>query len=148
MSVVTQPASVTESGISDWAGSPLSALHRLAERTLRIPVEQYSDGSSYLVRFEVPDVDPATDLAVSVQADALVVQAQRTDSAPQEHQSEFRYGRFAREITLPPGADVRGVSATYTNGILTIRIGMKPEHQPAADVIDVEIQRQGLVTTH
>jgi HSP20 family molecular chaperone IbpA len=81
MSVATQPASVTESSISDWAGSPLSTVYRLAERPRAIPVEQYSDGSSYLVRLEVPDVDRVTDLAVSVQAGALVVQAQRTDKS-------------------------------------------------------------------
>jgi HSP20 family molecular chaperone IbpA len=116
-------------------------VHHLAERTQPMPVEQYLDGSSYLVRFEAPGLDPATDLAVSVQDGTLVVQAQRTDKAPQGHQSEFRYGRFARHVVLPPGANVRDISAAYCNGILTVRIGMKPEHQPAEDVIDVEIQQ-------
>jgi HSP20 family protein len=140
MSAVTQPASITD-GISDWAGSPLSTMHRLAERPRPIPVEQYQDGSSYLIRFELPDVDPASDLAISAQAGALVVQAQRTDNAPQGHQSEFRYGRYARHVALPPGADVRDISATYRKGILTVRIGMKPEHLPVAGVIDVKIQQ-------
>jgi HSP20 family protein len=76
-----------------------------------------------------------------LEAGTLVVQAQRTDSAPHGYQSEFRYGRFARHITLPGGADVRDVSATYRNGILTVRIGMAPEHQRAARVVDVEIQQ-------
>jgi HSP20 family protein len=141
MSVVIQPASVTESSISDWAGSPLSTVHHLAARPRPIPVEQYQDGSSYLVRFEVPGVDPATDLAVSVEAGTLIVQAQRTDSAPQGHQSEFRYGRYARHVALPPGSDARDVTATYRNGILTVRIGMKPEHQRPVRVVDVEIQQ-------
>jgi len=64
----------------------------------------------------VPRIDPATNLAVRVEAGTLVVQAQRTDCAPQGHQSEFRYGRFARHVTLPGGADVREVSATYPQG--------------------------------
>jgi HSP20 family protein len=49
-------------------------------------------------------IDRATDLAVCVAAGTLVVQAQRTDSAPHGHQSEFRYGRFARHVTLPGGS--------------------------------------------
>ena len=42
-----------------------------------------------------------SDLAVCVEAGTLVVQAQRTGHASQSHQSEFRYGRFARHATLP-----------------------------------------------
>ena len=45
--------------------------------------------------------DRATALAVCVAAGTLVMQAQRTDSAPHGHQSEFRYGRFGRHMTLP-----------------------------------------------
>jgi HSP20 family molecular chaperone IbpA len=141
MSTVTQRVNGTDPSISDWAGSPLSTIHRLAERPRPIAVEQYQDGSSYLVRLEVPGVDPATDLAVSVRAGTLVVQAQRMDFAPQEHQSEFRYGRFARHIPLPPGADARDISAFYRDGILTVRIGTEPGRQLAGDVTDVEILR-------
>ncbi|HTZ93044.1 MAG TPA: Hsp20/alpha crystallin family protein [Streptosporangiaceae bacterium] len=145
MSVMTVPqvpqSTISDRAIADWAGSPLSTIHHLAQRPRPIPVEQYADGSGYLVRFEVPGVDPVSDLAVSVQAGTLVVQAQRTDSAPQGHQSEFRYGRFARSVVLPPGADARDVSATYRSGILTVRIDITPGHQQAADVVDVEIQQ-------
>jgi HSP20 family protein len=141
MSMATESASAMNTCISDWAGSPLSTVHHAAARSWPIPVEEYPDGSSYLVRFEVPGIDPATGLAVAVEAGTLVVQAQRTDSAPEGHQSEFRYGRFARHVRLPGGADVRNVSATYRNGILTVRIGMAPEHQQPARVVDVEIQQ-------
>ena len=133
--------SVMNTSISDWEGSPLSTVHRLAARSWPIPVEQYPDGSSYLVRFEVPGIDPVADLAVRVEAGTLVVQAQRTDAEQLDHQSEFRYGRFARRVTLPPGADVRDVSASYRNGILTVRVGMKPEHQQPARAVHVEIQQ-------
>jgi HSP20 family protein len=139
VNAMTQRVNGTDPNISDWAGSPLSTIHRLAERPGLIAVEQYQDGSSYLVRLEVPGVDPATDLAVSVQAGALVVQAQRTDFAPRQHQSEFRYGRFVRHIPLPPGADASDISATYRDGILTVRIGIEPGRQPAGDVTQVEI---------
>jgi len=94
-----------------------------------------------VVRVEVPGIDLVADLAVRAAAGTLVVQAQRTDAATQAQQSEFRYGRFARRVTLPPGADVRDVSAIYRNGILTVRIGMKPEHQQPARLVDVEIQQ-------
>jgi HSP20 family protein len=141
MGMATDQVSVMNTGISDWVGSPLSTVHHLAARSWPIPVEQYPDGSSYLVRFEVPGTDPVADLAVRVEAGTLVVQAQRTDAALRDHQGEFRYGRFARRVTLPPGADARDVSATYRNGILTVRIGIKPEHQQPDRVVDVEMQQ-------
>jgi HSP20 family molecular chaperone IbpA len=43
------------------------------------------------------------DLAVGMAAGTLVVQAKRTDAASQDHQSEFRYGRFARACQAPAG---------------------------------------------
>jgi HSP20 family protein len=139
--MATEPVSVMNTSISDWVGSPLSTVHHLAARSWPIPVEQYPDGSGYQVRFEVPGIDSVADLAVRVEAGTLVVQAQRTDAAPRDQQSEFRYGRFARRVTLPPGADVRDVSASYRNGILTVRIGMKPEHQHPARLVDVEMEQ-------
>jgi HSP20 family protein len=66
-----------------------------------------------VVRFEVPGNDPVADLAACVAAGTLVLQAQRTDAAPGDQQSEFRYGSSARRVTLPPGADVRDFSATF-----------------------------------
>jgi len=136
----TQPAGAAMTGISDWAGSPISTLHHAPDQPAPIPVEQYADATGYVLRLEVPGIDPATDLTVSVEAGAIIVRAERHDTAPAGRQSEFRYGRLARRIPLPLGADARTVSASYHNGILTVRVGFEPEHQQAPRVIDVEIQ--------
>ncbi len=126
-----------DSSTSDWPGSPLSTLHQLAQPVRSIPVEQYPDEASYVVRFEVPGVDPAQDLTVSVQAGTLTVQIEHPHTGPEDKQSEFQYGRFARSIALPLGADVSDVSATCHNGILTVRIGMRPEYGRDARRIQV-----------
>ncbi len=130
---VTTPVDRT----SDWPGSPLSTLHPLAEQVRSIPVEQYPDGASQVVRFEIPGVDPVQDLTVSVQTGTLTVQAEHRHAGPQDEQSEFQYGRFARSIALPLGADVSDVSATCHNGVLTVRIGMRSEHGRDARRIQV-----------
>ena len=64
----------------------------------------------------VPGIDPVADLAVCGEAGTLVVQAHRTDAAPQDHQSDFRYGRFARRVTLPPRADAAMSRLLTTTG--------------------------------
>jgi HSP20 family protein len=140
MTTATQPAGGAMTGISDWAGSPMSTLHHMPVHPLPIPVEQYADDTGYVIRLEVPGIDPASDLAVSVETGAIVVRAERHDSSPEGCQTEFRYGQLARRIPLPLGADPREVSASYHDGILTVRIGLASEHRQAARVIEVDIQ--------
>jgi HSP20 family protein len=140
MTTIRQPASFAMTGISDWPGSPVSTLHRMPEQPLPIPVEQYADGGGYVIRLEVPGINPATDLTVSVETGVVVVQAERRDSAPEGRQTEFRYGHLARSIPLPLEANARDVSASYHDGILTIRIGFEAEHQQAARTIDIVIE--------
>jgi len=140
MTTTAQPAGAAMTGISDWAGSPVSTLHRTPAQPLPIPVEQYADSTGYVIRLEVPGINPATDLTVSVETGAIVVRAERRDSAPEGRQSEFRYGRLSRRIPLPLGANAGDVSASYHEGILTVRIGFEAEHQQAARTIDIEIE--------
>lgn len=134
--VTTTPVAST----SDWAGSPLSTLHELAHQARSIPVEQYPDGARYVIRLEVPGVDPARDLTVSVETGTLMVRAKRGYTGPKGGQSEFRYGDFARNVALPLGSNIHDVSASCHNGILTVRIGMEPEHQQGAQRIPVQVE--------
>lgn len=124
--------------IDDWAGSPLSTVHRQVSQPHPIPIEQYSDGLTYVIRLELPGIEPARDLEVSVQTGVLSVRAERRDESPAKHDSEFRYGTFARHVALPVGSDTRSVTAAYRNGILTVRIGMENEYQAPPQAVPVE----------
>jgi len=122
----------------DWQGSPLSTIHPAAASMHPIPIEQYPDGSSYVIRLELPGVDAPRDLQVTVQTGILSVRAERRDQTPPAHDSEFRYGSYARHVALPLGSNVRDVTAVYRDGILTIRIGMEPEHDAGPHTVQVE----------
>lgn len=135
--VATTPASST----SDWAGSPLSTLHQLVRQAREIPIEQYPDGADYVIRLEVPGVDPARDLTVSVATGTLTIRAERHPAGPEDAESEFRYGSFARSIALPLGANIDDVSATCRDGVLTVRIGMQPEHLQGGRRVEVQAER-------
>jgi HSP20 family protein len=124
--------------IDDWAGSPLSTVHRQTSQPQPIRIEQYPDGTTYVVRLELPGIEPDRDLEVSVQTGILSVRAERRDQTPVKHDSEFRYGTFARHVALPLGSSAQNVAASYHNGILTVRIGIEPEHQVAPQAIPVE----------
>src|SRR5579862_2739059 len=62
--------------LADWPGSPLSTLHHQAS-TAPIRTEAYVSGGRYVVRFELPGIDPETGLDVSVEAGVLSVHAER-----------------------------------------------------------------------
>ena len=140
MNINANPESATaveEVSGRDWPGAPMSTLHHVTERLLSIPIEQYSDGDDYVIRLEVPGVDPVRDLTVTVETGTLIVRAVRRDDLPDDGQSEFRHGEMSRSVSLPLGANPREVSARCHDGILTVRIGMDPEHRDTARSIPV-----------
>jgi HSP20 family molecular chaperone IbpA len=105
-------------------------------------VEDYVEDGHYVVRAELPGLDPAKDVEVLVRDGVLTVTVERREEHREGKRSEFRYGTFTRSVVLPEGADDTDVVATYTDGILLVRApitGAAPEVRrvpiatPAAD---------------
>ncbi len=136
MTTTVSPAPARE--IADWAGSPISTIHHQQGQPQPIRIEQYPDSADYVIRFELPGIEPARDLQVSVQTGVLSIRAERRDETVVKHDSEFQYGTLARHVALPLGSDVEHVTASYHDGILTVRIELQPEHRTASHVIPVE----------
>lgn len=113
--------------LADWPGSPLSTLHHQAS-TSPIRTEAYVSGGRYVVRFELPGIDPDTGLDVSVEASVLSVHAERPAGDAGKYHSEFRYGLFDSHVKLPAAADTSDITATYENGILEVSVGMEGKH--------------------
>jgi len=140
MSTTTQKEAAALAGTSDWPGSPLSTVHHIVAQARQIPLEQYPEGGAYVFRFEVPGIDPASDLSVSVAAGVLTVRAERVEEAREDRRSEFRYGTLSRSVPLPPGTDARNAAASYHNGILTVRIGFEPEYQGVPHALQIVVE--------
>lgn len=91
-----------------------------------LPVEELRDGDTIVVRAEIPDVDPDKDIEITTDAGVVRIHAHREQKTKQPdgsgYRSEFRYGEFVREIALPEGVEATDITATYTNGILEVRI--------------------------
>jgi HSP20 family protein len=136
MSAPAVPVQESSPDMSDWPGSPLSTLHREPVATLPIRTEEYLSDGRYTVCFELPGIDPAKDLDVSVEAHVLTVHAERHAVAAGKYHSQFRYGLFCSHVTLPAGIDDDDVTATYRNGILEVSVGFESQH--AARQIKVE----------
>lgn len=114
----------------DWLESPLTMLRPLSAQTMR--VEDYVKDGRYVVRAELPGLDPEKNLEVTVSNGILSIKADREERTEDKHRTEFRYGSFARHMALPAGADEDHVQATYDKGILEIMVELKEKPAPQA----------------
>jgi len=89
-------------------------------------VEEFLDDKTLVVRAELPGIDPDKDVDISVIDGALRISAERQEKSEHKgkdsYRSEFSYGSFTRTVKLPEGATEADVTATYTDGVLEIRV--------------------------
>jgi HSP20 family protein len=105
-----------------------------------IPVEEFVEGGKYVVRADLPGVDPDKDIVVSVDNDILTIRGERREEEHDKHRSEVRYGSFARHLQLPKGWKGGDVVATYAKGVLEVSL---PVAQQATEPTRVPIARMG-----
>lgn len=107
----------------------------------RLRLEQLEDDGDLVIRAELPGVDPDEDVDISVQDRTLTISAERREESEDKkegsYRSEFRYGSFARTISLPRGVEADDITASYTDGILEVRIPQPTEPAKGARKIDV-----------
>jgi HSP20 family protein len=103
-------------------------------RAMRLE-DEMKDGM-YEVRAELPGVDPADDIEVTVRDGRLTIKAERAQTSESNGHSEFTYGSFARTVPLPAGADEDDINATYDRGILTVSVPLPDDH-PAEKRVEV-----------
>jgi HSP20 family molecular chaperone IbpA len=110
------------SELFDWfdGGWPALMEWRRGAGTMRI--EDRMDEGHYIVRAELPGVDPEKDIQVTIENGMLTVSAERREDVSEKGRTEFRYGSFRRRVTLPPGSQEDGVQARYQDGILEVTV--------------------------
>lgn len=123
----------------DWfeSESPTMPAFRHIGGTHVIRVEDYTEKGQYVLRAELPGVDPDKDVEITVQDGILTVTAERREDSKDEQRSEFRYGSFTRSLALPAGADEEDVRATYHDGILEVRVSLAEAKQPESKRVPV-----------
>lgn len=131
MSTMAERASHRLADMVDWLESGPSLALRDVDRFVR--VEEFERDGTYVVRAELPGVDPDKDIDVSVEGDYLTIHGERREETREKNRSEFRYGSFSRSLRMPPGADAASVQATYRDGILEVVVPIG-EERPHAKV--------------
>ena len=115
----------------DWLDAPWSAvLPSGLAQTFR--VEDYTEDGTYMIRAELPGIDPDKDVEVTVESGMLTIHAERRVETKHDRHSEFKYGSLTRSVTLPEGADPDSITASYDQGILKVTVPVPEEAKPAA----------------
>ncbi|MDH2430830.1 Hsp20/alpha crystallin family protein [Sphaerisporangium sp. TRM90804] len=117
----------------DWLEAPLAGLRPAVGQAIRF--EDYVLDGRYVLRAELPGVDPDKDVEITLAGGVLTIRAERQHEEKDEHRSEFRYGSLTRSIALPPGTDDRDVKAVYDRGILEVSVKLAEDKQEGRRIL-------------
>jgi HSP20 family protein len=88
-------------------------------------VESLKTADGYVVRFDLPGVDPK-DVDISVEENVLTVKGEREKKFASNGEdgwyNEAAYGKFHRTFGLPKDVDSEAIRATYEHGVLEVKI--------------------------
>jgi HSP20 family protein len=114
------------------------ALEFFEGREKRMRVEEYLEDGTFVIRAELPGVDPDKDLEISVADGILHLRAEREERKEEErptgYRSEFHYGALERSVRLPEGVTEADIKASYKDGILEVRVPAPKTAEPAAKI--------------
>jgi HSP20 family protein len=116
---------------SPWTGPPPFT----AAQTFR--VEEVAQENRYVIRAELPGLDPEKDIEVNVDGRTLTIYAQRRQEDSGPYRSEFRYGSVTRMVRLPATVDAKDVTARYERGVLEVSVPVR-EVKPESSRVPIE----------
>jgi HSP20 family protein len=126
---------------------PFRDLDRLSQavfgtpaRPAMMPMDAYRDGDSFVVRLDMPGVDPDS-IDLVVERNVLTVHAERSRPDPDAERiaAEVSHGLFSRQLFLGDSLDIDRLAADYTHGVLTLRIPVAERAKPRR----IEIKQSG-----
>jgi HSP20 family protein len=93
-------------------------------------VEVHEQEKEFVVTADLPGLEQR-DVEVSFQNGIVTLKGERrTEQNGNTLYSDRWSGTFEREITLSPDVDADQISATFKNGVLTVRLPKKPDRLP------------------
>jgi HSP20 family protein len=96
-------------------------------------LDLYENGDELVVRAELPGMKK-DEIEISLHQGSLVISGERKvesqDQNGETSRSERFFGRFQRALELPKPVDSGNVTASYKDGILTVRLPKTEESKP------------------
>lgn len=106
-------------------------------------IESSIDGDKFVVRVDLPGVDPKN-IDVQVVNGILTVRGTREEKRESDKASvfrrEIRYGSFERAISLPEGIKAENLNAVHHDGVLELTAPMPKE--TAAKTVKIQVEEK------
>jgi HSP20 family protein len=135
---------------------PLRDFDRLAQQMLgttarpaTMPMDAWRDGEQIVVQFDLPGVDPDS-VEVDIERNVLTARAERrqpTGDNTEMIAAERPRGVFSRQLILGDTLDTDRVQASYTAGVLTLRIPVAEKAKPHKIAVTNADAGRGEITT-
>ena len=123
--------------LADWLESPWTGPPPfLTGHAFRL--EEAIRDNRYVIRAELPGLDPENDIEVTVDSRNLTIRAERRQQDNGSYRSEFRYGSLARAVRLPAKVDAADVTARYDKGVLEVSVPVRTVVKPEGTRIRIE----------
>ena len=106
------------------------------------PVDIYeTDAHEVVLKAELPEMK-REEIGVTFENGILTLKGERKVEQDVKRENfqriERRYGSFTRSFTLPNTVDATRISASYKDGVLTIRLPQREEAKPKQIAVSVE----------
>lgn len=122
MTTISRRTGDTVSDVLGWLEGDPPFGFRGFGLTPYVRVEDFVEDGAYVMRAEMPGIDPDKDIEVKVDGDVLTVRGERREEQKDRRRHEFHYGSFERSVRLPKGAKTEDVKASYVDGVLELRV--------------------------
>jgi HSP20 family protein len=106
----------------------------------------FASNGDLVVRLELPGIDPAKDVTVTLEEGDLVIRGKREQNEEVKEEDFYRkessYGAFERHVSVPKEVAEKDIEAAYKEGVLEIWIhGFSKELEgPKAKAIPIKTQ--------
>jgi HSP20 family protein len=115
-----------------WPFVPMTA----KEDTVWMPALEVDEKDSvFRVRIDLPGMKKE-DVKVDIAEGMLTIEGERKQEDQRKEKDYYRtersYGRFARTITVPEGAQLDTAKASFADGVLEITMSVKTAERPTA----------------
>jgi HSP20 family protein len=101
-------------------------------RPAAMPIDAYRQNDAFVVELDLPGVD-ASSIDLTVEKNVLTIHAQRQRSIGEDIElvvGERPHGTFSRQLFLGESLDTDHLSASYADGVLTLRVPVAEKAKP------------------
>lgn len=102
-------------------------------------IDVYETDNEVVATCDIPGLEKKEDIQIDIDGNMLTISGtiNRTNEVKEEqmHRQERFFGRFQRSVSLPAAVSEEGVTATYKNGVLEVRMPKaKPQSKRQIDI--------------